>query len=67
VPTIRSGGQADLEVIVGPMFSGKSEELIRHVKRAVIARRAVQVFKPAVDDRFGAEIVRCHDLSGVRA
>ena len=43
------------------MFSGKSEELIRRVKRAVIARRAVQVFKPVVDDRFGVELVRSHD------
>jgi len=43
------------------MFSGKSEELIRRVKRAIIARRAVQVFKPAIDDRFGAELVRSHD------
>jgi thymidine kinase len=43
------------------MFSGKSEELIRRVKRAVIARRTVQVFKPAIDDRFGAELVRSHD------
>src|SRR5438132_13058410 len=43
------------------MFSGKSEELIRRVKRAIIARRAVQVFKPAIDDRFGADLVRSHD------
>ena len=43
------------------MFSGKSEELIRRVKRAVIARRTVQVFKPAIDDRFGVEVVRSHD------
>ena len=43
------------------MFSGKSEELIRRVKRAVIARRSVQVFKPAIDDRFGVELVRSHD------
>ena len=50
-----------LELIVGSMFSGKSEELIRRVKRSVIARRAVQVFKPAVDDRYGAEHVRSHD------
>ena len=50
-----------LEVVVGSMFSGKSEELIRRVKRAVIARRTVQVFKPAIDDRFGAELVRSHD------
>ena len=43
------------------MFSGKSEELIRRVKRAIIARRAVQVFKPAIDDRFGNALVRSHD------
>jgi len=43
------------------MFSGKSEELIRRVKRAVIARRTVQVFKPSIDDRFGSELVRSHD------
>jgi len=43
------------------MFSGKSEELIRRVKRAVIARRNVQVFKPIIDDRFGVQVVRSHD------
>lgn len=43
------------------MFSGKSEELIRRVKRAVIARRNVQVFKPIIDDRFGVQDVRSHD------
>lgn len=43
------------------MFSGKSEELIRRVKRAVIARRTVQVFKPAIDDRYGVEDIRSHD------
>lgn len=52
---------AELELVVGSMFSGKSEELIRRVKRAVIAKRSVQVFKPALDDRYGAEIVRSHD------
>ena len=52
---------AGLELVVGSMFSGKSEELIRRVKRAVIARREVQVFKPAIDERFGSEIVRSHD------
>jgi thymidine kinase len=60
VPTGGSG-HAELEIIVGSMFSGKSEELIRRVKRAIIARRAVQVFKPAVDDRYGVELVRSHD------
>ena len=57
-PGHHSGG---LEVVVGGMFSGKSEELIRRVKRAVIARRTVQVFKPSIDDRYGADLVRSHD------
>jgi len=48
-------------VIVGSMFSGKSEELIRRVRRAVIARRAVQVFKPAIDIRYNSELVSSHD------
>jgi len=43
------------------MFSGKSEELIRRVKRAVIARRSGQVFKRVIDDRYGALVVRSHD------
>ena len=43
------------------MFSGKSEELIRRVKRALIAKRTVQVFKPVIDDRYGVEVVRSHD------
>lgn len=50
-----------IELIVGPMFSGKSEELIRRVNRALIARQAVQVFKPAIDDRYTSEAVASHD------
>ncbi len=42
-----------IEVIAGVMFSGKSEELIRRVRRALIARRRVQVFKSHLDDRYG--------------
>ena len=60
-PVTRPHSKAGLEIVVGSMFSGKSEELIRRMKRALIARRAVQVFKPAVDDRFGVEVVRSHD------
>lgn len=52
-----------LEVICGPMFSGKSEELMRRLRRAGIARRRVQVFKPAADTRYSAlEIVSHSDL-----
>ena len=49
-----------LEVVVGPMFSGKSEELIRRVTRALIARQPVQVFKPAIDDRYDPIAVASH-------
>ncbi len=47
-----------IEVICGPMFSGKSEELIRRLRRAEIARQRVQIFKPVLDDRYSnSEIV----------
>lgn len=47
-----------IEAICGPMFSGKSEELIRRLRRAFIARKRVQVFKPAIDNRYSdTEIV----------
>ena len=49
---IVTGNPGWIEVICGPMFSGKSEELIRRLRRARIARKRVQVFKPALDDRF---------------
>jgi thymidine kinase len=52
--------QGSLEVICGPMFSGKSEELIRRIKRAIIARQKVQVFKPALDDRYDASAIASH-------
>lgn len=51
-----------IEVIAGVMFSGKSEELMRRVRRAVIARRYVQVFKSHLDDRYtGLQSVASHD------
>ena len=52
--------QGSLEVICGPMFSGKSEELIRRIKRASIAKQKVQVFKPALDDRYDASAIASH-------
>ncbi|MDZ7703047.1 MAG: thymidine kinase, partial [Trueperaceae bacterium] len=50
-----------LELIVGPMFSGKSEELIRRVTRALIAKQQVQVFKPKLDNRYDAVAVASHN------
>lgn len=49
-----------IEVICGPMFSGKSEELIRRLRRAMIARKRVQVFKPSLDDRFSLDEIVSH-------
>jgi thymidine kinase len=49
------------------MFSGKTEELIRRVRRAQIARQQVQVFKPALDDRYGIEHVTSHNGVNVEA
>jgi thymidine kinase len=49
-----------LEVVCGSMFSGKTEELIRRLRRATIAREKVQVFKPAVDIRYAVEKVTSH-------
>jgi thymidine kinase len=50
-----------VELICGSMFSGKTEELIRRLRRAVIARQQVQVFKPAIDDRYHVEKVTSHN------
>src|ERR1700686_790764 len=49
-----------IEVITGSMFSGKSEELIRRLRRAQIARQKVQIFKPAFDDRYAEEEIVSH-------
>jgi thymidine kinase len=49
-----------IEVICGPMFSGKSEELIRRLRRAMIARKRVQVFKPCLDDRYSRDEIVSH-------
>ncbi len=55
---------AQLEVICGPMFSGKSEELIRRVRRSQIAKQKIQVFKPSLDDRYSKYHIQSHtDLS----
>jgi thymidine kinase len=58
-----SGRYGWIEVICGSMFSGKTEELIRRVRRAQIARQKVQVFKPRLDNRYQGEKVASH--SGV--
>jgi thymidine kinase len=54
-----------IEVICGSMFSGKTEELIRRLKRAKIARQRVEIFKPAVDVRYSEENVVSHDSTAI--
>ena len=49
-----------IEVITGSMFSGKSEELIRRLRRAQIARQKVQIFKPAIDNRYAEDAIVSH-------
>jgi len=56
-----------IEIIAGGMFSGKSEELIRRLRRAHIARQRVQVFKPLIDDRFSLEEVVSRDERRLKA
>ena len=58
---------SSLEVITGPMFSGKTEELIRRVRRAQIARQKIQIFKPATDNRYHEENVVSHNSQEVKA
>ena len=56
-----------IEVICGPMFSGKTEELIRLVRRAQIARVKVQIFKPAIDSRYDEKDVVSHNKQSLEA
>ncbi len=56
-----------IEVITGSMFCGKTEELIRRLRRAAIARQKVQVFKPVIDDRYGYAQVTSHSGSAFDA
>ena len=57
---VRQNGTGWVEVIAGSMFSGKSEELIRRLTRARIARQRVQVFKPKIDARYSHEEIASH-------
>ena len=57
---VRQPNQGWIEVIVGSMFSGKSEELIRRLRRARIARQRVQVFKPRIDTRYSTGDIVSH-------
>jgi thymidine kinase len=59
-PTHTFPGTGSIEVIVGSMYSGKTEELIRRLRRAQIARQRVEIFKPAIDDRYARDAIVSH-------
>ncbi|UGU18283.1 thymidine kinase [Sinomicrobium kalidii] len=56
-----------IEVICGSMFSGKTEELIRRLRRAQIAKQKVEIFKPSIDTRHSDEMVVSHDANEIRS
>jgi thymidine kinase len=56
-----------IEVICGSMFSGKTEELIRRLRRAKIAKQKVEIFKPSVDDRYDPEMIVSHNDNEIRS
>jgi len=71
-PTLESGTTNDkkggwIEVVCGSMFSGKTEELIRRVKRAMIAKQRVMIFKPATDNRYHAQNVVSHNDNAIQS
>lgn len=68
MPVLRPRNRrGSITVITGCMFSGKTEELIRQIRRAMHARKTVQVFKSALDTRCGTEVIRTHDGVSLQA
>jgi thymidine kinase len=64
-PEVRKPGRGSVEVISGSMFSGKTEELIRRLRRAIFAGQKVEIFKPALDNRYSETRVVSHDDKSV--
>jgi thymidine kinase len=64
---IVTGNLGWIEAICGPMFSGKSEELMRRLRRAMIARKRVQVFKPLIDQRYSSDEIVSHNDSRMKS
>src|SRR5947207_5380814 len=62
-----NGHLGSIEIICGSMFSGKSEELIRRLRRAQIARQRVQIFKPRMDDRFSEDHIVSHSEMKIKS
>jgi thymidine kinase len=64
-PSFHTQRRGWIEVICGSMFSGKTEELIRRLKRVKIAGQSVEIFKPAQDTRYSADQVVSHDARAI--
>ena len=60
IPEVKRNNLGCIEIITGPMFCGKSEELQRRLRRAVIAKQKIQVFKPHIDDRYSIDKITSH-------
>ena len=67
IPKGEKTGAGWVEVICGSMFSGKTEELIRRLNRALIAKQSVEIFKPSVDTRYHESDVVSHNESAIRS
>ena len=65
IPTNRTERRGWIEVITGSMFSGKTEELIRRLKRAMIAMQKIEIFKPRIDTRYSEDEVISHDENAI--
>lgn len=59
------GNRGSIEVICGSMFSGKTEELLRRLKRAKIAKQEIEIFKPAIDTRYSDIEITSHDKNSI--
>ena len=66
-PGRQKDGKGWIEVVCGSMFSGKTEELIRRMKRAQIANQRVEIFKPTIDIRYDELLVVSHDANTIRS
>src|ERR1700733_6248559 len=66
-PNFKPGRRGWIEVICGSMFSGKTEELIRRLKRVKIANLKVEIFKPAIDTRYHVEKIVSHDTNEIHS
>jgi thymidine kinase len=66
-PNISGERRGSIEVICGSMFSGKTEELIRRLKRAKIANLKVEIFKPAIDVRYDEQKIVSHDTNAIHS